>query len=488
MTCARRTIASELKLGAITFSTTRYDFVVIGGGSAGLTAARFAASRGRSVAIIEVNRLGGDCTWTGCVPSKALIRAARVAHEANNGQRFGIEASFLPVSFSGVMDRIGSVINDIYRAESPESLKTDGIDTYFEAAQLVDPFTLRAGNKVIKFKKLLICTGARPFVPPIPGLNECNFLTYETLWQLDKLPKRLLAIGGGPIGCELAQALHRLGSQVTLLEATPRLLGQDEPEVSDLIAEVLTNEGISLELGTPVNSICESEGKLQMHSGGKHWTADGLLVATGRRPNIEGLGLEEAGVRFNAKGIATNRFLQTSQPHIYGAGDCLDGPEFTHYAGWQGFMAARNALLPGKSPGVRDTIPWATFTEPEVAKVGLTEREAREKYGDSIATVHWPLNGVDRPVIDGAQEGFTKIVSRKSGKLVGATVVSPRAGETIHELALAIDRGLKLGDLANTLHIYPTYSMALMQMAAEDRVTRLLSGLSGRLLRSLRGG
>ena len=467
-------------------SPARYDFVVIGGGSAGLTAAKFAARLGRSVAIIEANRLGGDCTWTGCVPSKALIRAARVAHESREAGRFGIEASTSPAGFSEVMHRVRSVIGDIYRTESPEALEAEGIDTLFGTAQLIDPFTLRAGSKVIKFRKLLICTGARPLIPSLPGLSETSYLTYETLWELDRLPGRLLTIGGGPIGCELAQALGRLGSQVTLVEATPRLLGQDEPEVSALIADVLAREGIDLQLGTPVTWVRESGGQVRVDAAGAHWTADRLLLATGRQPNVEGLGLEEAGVGFNARGIVVDKFLQTSQGHIYGAGDCLDGPQFTHYAGWQGFMAARNALLPGKSTGVRGIVPRATFTDPELARVGLTEREARQRYGDSVGSLHWPLNRSDRPVIDGAQEGFIKIVSRKNGKLVGATVVSPRAGETVHEMALAIDRGLKLGDLANTLHIYPTYSMALMQMAAEDRITRLLSGVSGRLLRSLR--
>ena len=466
-------------------SPDQYDLVVIGGGSAGLTAARFAAKLGRKAAIIEANRLGGDCTWTGCVPSKSLIRAARAAHEIRDAYRFGISASLSPIDFSQVMGRIRSVIEEIYQAESSEVLRGEGIDVFLEPARLAGPHTVLAGDNLVRFKKLLICTGARPLIPPIPGLNETDFLTYEDLWDLDDLPKRLVVIGGGPIGCELAQALGRLGSKITLVEGTQRLLGQDEPEASDVIAKALTRDGVDVALGAPVTSVSQAGDPVLVTSDSREWSADRLLVATGRQANTEGLDLAKADVATCSRGIKVNRYLQTSQPHIYAAGDCIDGPQFTHYAGWQGFMAARNALLPGRSQAIRDNVPWATFTDPEVAKVGLSEAEARNKFGDAIETVLWPADRTDRPIIDGAVDGFTKIVTLKNGELLGATIAGPRAGEAIHELALAIERGLKLGDLASTLHIYPTYSMVAMQMAADDRVSRLLSGLSGKLVRLL---
>ena len=466
-------------------SPDQYDFVVIGGGSAGLTAAKFAAKLGRKVAIIEANHIGGDCTWTGCVPSKSLVRVARVAHEVREAPRFGIDASSSTIDSSKVVGRIRSVIKEIYQAESPEVLSAEGIAVYQETARLVGPHSVQAGATPVGFRRLLICTGARPFVPPIPGLNETNFLTYEDLWDLEALPQRLLVIGGGPIGCELAQALNRLGCRVTLVEATQRLLGQDEPEASDLIGKVLTREGVEVALGTSATSVHQNGVHVRLTTDSGGWNADNLLVATGRRANIETLDLERAGVSATLRGITVNRYLQTAQGHIFAAGDCIDGPQFTHYAGWQGFMAARNALLPGRSPAVRKNAPWATFTDPEVAKVGLTEAEARDKFGESLKTVLWPAGKTDRPIIDGAGEGFTKLVTLKNGKLLGATIVGPRAGEAIHELALAIDQGLKLGELANTMHIYPTYSMATMQIAAEDRVSRLLSGFSGKMLRLL---
>ena len=472
-------------MGPFPTGPTSYDFVVIGGGSAGLTAARFAARLGRRVAIIEVDRLGGDCTWTGCVPSKALIAAARAAHAVREAQNFGIETSESSANFPAVMARVGSVIDEIYHLETPEALQDQGIDTYLGNAEFLDPYTVLAGDTTIHFRKLLICTGASPSVPPIAGLDQTCFLTYETLWELETLPNHLLVVGGGPIGCELAQAFRRLGSKVTLLEATGRLVGQDEPEVSELVASIMSSEGVGIELGHPVSSVSATEAQVRLVSEGSKWIGDRLLVATGRAPRVQGMQLENAGVDYSPRGIKVDSFLQTSQHHIFAAGDCTGAFQFTHYAGWQGFMAARNALLPGRSRGVMDNVPRATFTDPEIAQVGLTEVQARERHGESVKTVMWSLEKSERAVIDQTKRGFIKAVTDAKGRVLGATVVSPRAGEMIHEWALAIDHRLKLGDLANTLHVYPTYSMSTMQMAAEHRVSRLLDGLSGNIIRAL---
>ena len=465
--------------------TIFYDFVVIGGGSAGLTAAKFASRLGRKVAIIEADRLGGDCTWTGCVPSKALVRAARTAHAVREAREFGIEASEPSANFPAIMSRIGSVIEDIYLPETPEALKAEGIDTYLAQAEFLDPNTVIAGDAAIRFRKLLICTGARPSVPPIEGLAHTRFLTYESLWGLETLPNHLLVVGGGPIGCELAQAFRRLGCEVTLFEAAERLLGQDEPEASDLVVSTLSSEGVRLQLGKPISKVSGTGEQVRLVSEGSEWVGDQLLVATGRRPDTGSLKLENARVDCLAGGIKVDRFLQTSQGHIYAAGDCTGAPQFTHYAGWQGFMAARNALLPGRSRGTLASVPWTTFTDPEVAQAGLTELQAREQYGESVKTVLWPLEKTDRAVIDQWKRGFIKAVTLKNGRLLGASVVNPRAGEMIHEWALAIDHRLKLGDMANTLHVYPTYSMGTMQMAAENRVSRLLDGPGGKIIQAL---
>ena len=462
-----------------------YDLAVIGGGSAGLTAAGFAAQLGRKVAIIERNRIGGDCTWTGCVPSKVLLRVARTAHETRQAHRFGITSAEPEVDLSSVMAHVRSVIEQIYQAESPEALQTRGIDTCLAPVKFTDSHTLSAGDTTIKAKRILIATGARPFIPPIPGLDGVEYLTYETVWELEKLPRRLLVVGGGPIGCELAQAFQRLGSHVALVEAAERILLHDEPEAADLLAQVLTGEGIDFRLGAPVESVWQDATGIHLTAGGQEVAGDSLLLAVGRRPNVNDMDLERAGVSYNSGGIAVNAHLRTSQRHIYAAGDCTGGFQFTHYAGWQGFMAARNALLPGNARAVLDLAPWATFTDPEIAHAGLTEAQARQRYGNRIEVATWPMDKVDRAITEGDEIGAIKVVCRPNGKLLGATMVNARAGEMIHQWILAIDQGLKLGDLADSLHIYPTYSMAGMQLATEGRVSRLLAGTLGKIVRSL---
>ena len=468
------------------FAPLSYDLVVIGGGSAGLTAARFAARLGRRVAIVEASRLGGDCTWTGCVPSKALIRAANVAQEARFARYFGIDCGQPGVSWPAIRARINTVIQDIYATESEDHLRLEGIDTFFASARFVDAHTLRVGESTLFGNRFLICTGARPAIPAIPGLQQVSYQTYETVWDMDDLPQRLLVIGGGPVGCELAQAFSRLGAQVVLFEATNRILGQDEPEVSNQIIRTLDSEGVEVVLRHPVELVRGSEGEVVITSGIQEWAGDCLLVATGRTPNVDGIGLENAGVAFSRLGLTVDRFLRTSQRHIYGAGDCTGGPQFTHYAAWQGFVAARNALLPGNSSGVKETVPRGVFTDPEVAHAGLTEAEARVRYGGKARAINWPLKNTDRAIIDGSDEGFIKAVTLANGLLLGVSIVAPRAGEMIHEWAVAIERRMKLGDLASAIHIYPTYSLSAMQMAAEDSISRLLSGHSSKVIRALR--
>ena len=462
-----------------------YDFVVIGGGSAGLTAARFAARLGKRVAIVEAARLGGDCTWTGCVPSKALLRAARAAHDVRTAPMFGIEAGEPRAQWPAVMARVRSVIDRLYAAESPGALEAEGIHTFLAPASFIDPHRVTAGDAVIEGKRFLIATGARPSIPPIPGLDRADYVTYESVWDLEALPGRLLIAGGGPIGCELAQAFRRLGSRVTIFEAAGRILGNAEPEVSDLIARVLSAEGVEVKLGATIDAVSSTGGQPTVRVAGQEWTADTLLVATGRAPSVENLGLDNAGVEWSARGIQVDGALRTSQKHIYAAGDCTGGAQFTHYAGWQGFMAARNALLPGKARGILSAVPWGVFTEPEVAQTGLAEAAARAQHGDSVSVTVWPLEASDRPVIDSGEAGFIKVVATKRGRLLGATIVGARAGEMIQEWTMAIRDRARLSDLALSPHIYPTYSMSTQQLAADAAVTGLLSGLSGKVILAL---
>ncbi len=453
-----------------------YDLVVIGGGSAGLTAAGFASELEASVALIEGRRLGGDCTWTGCIPSKALIHEAGLAHTRGG----------TTTDFGVVMNRVAGIVDSVYRTESPEELAREGVEVIGGSARFLDRSTVEAGDRKITAGRFLVCTGARPFLPPIPGIGDVPLLTYESIWDIRTLPDRLVIVGGGPIGCEMAQAFSRLGSKVTILAGgSDRILPRDEPEASDVIAGVFKSEGIEILLGTRAESFRMDGDRILVDTEKGEIGADQVLLAVGRRPVLDGLDLEKAGVRFSPKGIEVDRHLQTSAKNIFAAGDCLGSFQFTHYAGWQAFTAVRNALLPGRTDGVKATVPWTTFTDPEVAHTGLGEADAREKHGDSVMVCRWPMDRVDRARTDGRTEGFVKIVHLSDGTVLGATVVSPRAGEMIQEWTLACDHGLKVGDVAGSIHVYPTYSTGNMQAAARIRISQLLGGLSGRVLKGL---
>ncbi len=463
-----------------------YDLIIIGGGSAGLTAASFAMQLGARIALVEKHRIGGDCTWTGCVPSKTLLKTARVAHQMRTADRHGLTPAEPDVDMKSVMAHVRGVIADVYEEESPEALRADGIDVFLGSPRFLDPQTVVVGETRLTSRYFLLATGAHPFIPPISGLEGVNYLTYESVWDLEVLPRHLLVVGGGPVGCEMAQAFRRLGAKVTMAVSRDRLLPRDEPEASRVLAEVFTAEGIDLRTNARAERARQEGQAIHVIAGGKELVGDALLVAAGRRPNVEGLDLEQAGVIYSEGGIQVDDNLRTSQRHIYAAGDCIGSYQFTHYAGWQAAMAVRNALLPGASKGVTDQVPWTTFTDPEVARVGMSEAQAREKFGDSVNTFEWSMEQVDRARAEGDTGGFMKLICTKDGTLVGATIVAARAGEMIHECILVLERGLKVSDLATIIHVYPTYSTATMQAAAVIRVEQLLSGTSGQVLRALR--
>ena len=465
---------------------TDYDLAIIGAGSAGLTAARFAATLGKRVALIEANRVGGDCTWTGCVPSKALLNAARVAHTVRQSGEYGIRARDPDVHFPAVMARIRRVIEQIYAAESPDSLRAEGIVVIEERAEFEDARSVSVANRSISAKYFLICTGASPFVPPIPGLAEAPHLTYESFWELAELPARLIVVGGGPIGCELAQACQRLGSRVTLVEALDRILPNDEPEAAQIVADALARDGVDLRLGAPVESVSSGgPGSITVRAGGEEIAGDGILVAVGRRPNVDGMGLDKAGVEYSRAGIAVDDYLHTGASNIYAAGDCAGGFQFTHYAGYQGAMAVRNMLLPGRSRARPAHPPWATFTDPEVAHVGHTEKDARDRFGGKVQVSTLPMESVDRAVTDGATEGFIKVVHRDNGTALGATVVGRSAAEALQVWAIALERGLKMGDVARAMQAYPSLGTGNQQVAWDAYLNGLTRGFTGRVLRWL---
>ena len=462
-----------------------FDLVVIGGGSAGLTASEFAAQLGLKVALVEKDLLGGDCTWTGCVPSKALLEIAKTAHQITGASAFGIAFQRPTVDFKQVMAKVRAAIGRVYSREEPSSMEAKGIRVIHGEARFIDQHTVEVGENQLKARRFLIVTGARPLIPPIPGLNETSFLTYRSIWDLEELPANLVVMGAGPIGCEMAQAFCRLGSRVTLVEGADRILLNDEPEAAQVLAHRLTQEGIDLRLGQMVERVSQNGSGVSVALSRERLEADALLVAVGRRANLEGLDLEQAGVTCGSQSIKVDRHLRTSQKHIFAAGDCAGGYQFTHYAGWQGFMAVRNAFLPGSARGVLDSVPWTTFTDPEVAHAGLTEAQAQARFGSGFKVSTRPMASVDRAVTSGDESGFIKVLHKSNGTILGATVVSPRAGEMIHEWTSAIDNGLKLGDMAQSIHVYPTYSMGNMQLAAQVHVEQLLSGKMGRLLRGL---
>lgn len=450
----------------------RYDLVIVGMGSAGLVAAELAAALGLRVAAVEAGRLGGDCLWTGCVPSKALIASAKVAQAMRTADRFGLPAVEPAIDRAEVWRRVRSVRERIARSDdSPERYRALGIELVQGRASLAGPRSVAVGGRRLETRFVLLCTGSRAAAPPVPGLAEAGYLTSETLWELERPPESLIVIGGGAIGCELAQACARLGIRVVLLEALPRLLGSEEPELAEIVEAKLREEGVEVRVGVRIDLV---NGKSVL-AGPERWEADGLLVAAGRRPNVEGLRLEEAGVRVGERGIEVDGRLRTSVRSIYAAGDVAGRYLFTHSAAYEAAQAIRDMFFPGRA---RPTglVPWCTFTDPELAHVGLTSAEADERYGRAATRIlRIGLERSDRARADEAAEGRILLVEAR-GRLVGAHALAPAAGELIHELALAVRERMKPSELASLIHVYPTIATSVQQLAAEaayERARRL---------------
>ena len=462
----------------------RYDLVVIGGGSAGLTAADFAARIGAKV-LIAAKELGGDCTWTGCIPSKALIRLARLAHDQLRAGSMGIGTGEVRVDFPRVMAEVRAVIARIYSHETPEVLAQRGIDVAIGPVRFANGETIEVGERAVGAKHFVICTGAEPAIPAIPGLAGVPYLTYESIFDLNRLPATMIVVGAGGTGVELAQAFARLGSTVTLIDQRSSVLPNADPEAAAAVHRRLESDGVGLRMSAAIAAVASAERHVAVEVGASQLKADVLLLATGRRPRIAGLELERAGIEIREGAISIDKSLHTTSPRVYAAGDVTGGFQLTHYAGWQGYVAARNALLPEAEHGVRTNVPWAVFTDPEFAQAGLSEAQARAKFAD-VKVHRLELERVDRAQTEDEREGLLKLIADPDGKLVGATVVSRAAGETINELALAIDRGLTVSDLASTIHVYPTFGFAVQQLAAVASLEAATSGARGRVTRALR--
>lgn len=458
-----------------------YDLVVIGGGSAGLTAVDFAARLGARVALVEQHRLGGDCTWSGCVPSKSLLHIAQSVHITRQAYQAGWVSQPPQIDMRQIKAQLATNIETIYQHETPDVLAAEGIDVVLGQARFTGPNELVVDDRSISAEKFILCTGARPSVPEIDGLASVPFLTYEQIFENERLPEHLLVVGAGAIGVELSQAYARLGARVTLVDET--FLPLVDPEAAALLLGQLRAEGVEFLPGLATAVAQLAPHQLELQAGPHTVVGDMLLVSTGRQPLVEGLDLAVAGVVYSEQGILIDTQLRTSAAHIFAAGDCTGGFQATHYAGWQGFQAVRNALLPGGTSGVNYLAPWAIFTSPEIAHVGLSEREARQQYGETVLVSKRPLSRVDRAVIDQSATGFIKVMHQKNGRLLGATVVAPRAGELINEFSLAITKRLTLRDMAESLHVYPSYGMGVQRLAANWAMDAVLEGLTGRFIR-----
>jgi len=456
----------------------RYNLVVIGAGPAGLVAAAGAAGLGARVALIERQWLGGDCLIAGCVPSKALLSAARAAAQVRDAARFGIHVPpGTQVDFPAIMQRMRRLRAELAPADSAERLRRLGVDVFFGQAEFTGPDTLRVGPHALRFSRAVIATGARPARPPIPGLEQAGYLTNETVFALTSLPRRLAVIGAGPIGCELAQAFARFGSKVHLVEARHGILPRDDRGGAEIVQRALVRDGVELLCCGQQLEITSAgrEKRLSVHAHGQQAsvTVDEILVATGRTPNLEGLELDLAGVRHAATGVLVNDRLQTSNRRVFAAGDVCTPLKFTHAADALARIVLRNALFPGRARASTLTVPWCTYTDPEIAHVGLSEEDAARR-GIATHTFVQPLGEIDRAVLDDQAEGVVKVLVRRgTDRILGATVVASHAGEMISEVTLAMEGGLGLNTISRTIHPYPTQAEAMKKIGDQFQRGRL---------------
>ncbi len=462
----------------------RYNMVVIGGGTAGLVTAAGAAGLGAKVALVERALLGGDCLNVGCVPSKALIRCARAFAEVRSAGTFGVHVpEGAAVDFAAVMERMRRLRAGISPHDSARRFRELGIDVFIGDAHFTGRDTIEVDGKTLRFSRACIATGARAAPLPIPGLAEAGYLTNETLFSLTELPRRLAVIGAGPIGCEMAQTFARFGSEVTLVESMCQLLGREDQDAAQRIEQALARDGVRINCCAKITGVRKKGDEtiltLEGEMGGE-LAVDAVLVSVGRAPNVGGLGLEAAGVEFDKRlGVKVDDRLRTTNPKVFAAGDICSPYKFTHAADFMARIVIQNALFFGRSKASALTIPWCTFTDPEIAHVGLYEQQARDK-GIEVETFTVEMSDVDRAVLDGEADGFLKVhVKKGSDKILGATLVARHAGEMISEITLAIVSGAGLGTLAKTIHPYPTQAEVIRKAGDAYNRTRLTPRVKG---------
>jgi pyruvate/2-oxoglutarate dehydrogenase complex dihydrolipoamide dehydrogenase (E3) component len=437
--------------------TKEYDLVIIGGGSGGLVVASAAAQLKARVALVEKHRLGGDCLWYGCVPSKSLIHGSRIAYQVKNSHNFGIYSDNQQIKFSEVINHVQKVISTIEPNDSPERFRGLGVDVIFGDGEFIDENTFEVNGRQLKPRNFVISTGSSPKIPDIEGLSVAGFITNEQVFSLTQLPQSIIIMGGGAIACELGQALRRLGAEITIIASRNQLLPKEDSEAAEIIENQFIEEGIKIIKSAKAEKVEVIDGKKVVFVNGEKLIAEEILVSIGRTPNIKSLNLEKAKVTYNNQGIEVNNKLQTTNKKIYGCGDVIGGYQFTHVAGYEATIILQNALFfPTKNVDYR-VIPWATFTSPELARVGMNENQANKIYGDNIIILKQEIKEVDRAQTEGNVKGFSKIVTTLKGDILGATIIGESAGELIHEIVLAMKNNLKVSALTG-IHIYPTLS------------------------------
>jgi pyruvate/2-oxoglutarate dehydrogenase complex dihydrolipoamide dehydrogenase (E3) component len=477
-------------------AAARYNLVVIGAGTAGLVTAAGAAALGAKVALVEKNRMGGDCLNFGCVPSKALLRSARFHADLHQAAKFtGRVLPPTPADFTAAMERMRRLRAQLSHHDSAARFREMGVDVFLGAASFVDRERVEVAGSTLRFKKAVIATGSRAARPRIDGLEAAEYLTNETVFDLTERPRRLLVIGGGPLGCELAQAFCRLGCQVILANQEPYFLPGEERDAAEILADALRRDGIDVRLNTEVKSVArvgdEKRARLVNYDQEEIVAVDEILVGAGRVPNVAGLNLEAAGVRYDReRGVSVDDRLRTTNRRIYAAGDVALEAKYTHMADATARIVLQNALFGGRKKLSALTIPWCTYTDPEIAHVGVYVKEAREE-GFGMKTFTVPMSDVDRAVLDGEEEGFVKIHVREgTDTILGATIVARHAGEMINEISLAMVAGIGLKTLSKVIHSYPTQAEAIRKAAdayTRTRLTPLLQSLSRRWLAWSRG-
>jgi pyruvate/2-oxoglutarate dehydrogenase complex dihydrolipoamide dehydrogenase (E3) component len=460
-----------------------FDIAIIGGGSAGLSIAAAAAQFGEKVVLFEKGEMGGDCLNTGCVPSKALLAVGKAAQAHRSSTPFGVASDEPKITFAKAMAHVESVIATIAPHDSVERFTGLGVTVVQAHAKFTGTQTLEAGGKSYTARRIVIATGSRAGVPPISGIKDVPFFTNESIFKNRELPKHLIVIGGGPIGMEMALAHRRLGSEVTVLEAF-QPLAKDDPELTSVVLDSLKSEGIAIHGGAKINSVSKSKTGIAIDvEGMPPIIGSHLLVAAGRQPNIENMNLEAAGIDYTKRGITVDASLRSTNKRVYAAGDAAGGLQFTHVAGYHAGLIIRNALFRLPVKNRTDIIPWVTYTDPELAHVGLTEKDAKQRHGDDIRVLRWQFKENDRALAEGKSKGLVKIITLKNGRIVGASIVGPNAGDLIAMWTLAVTQKLKISAIANVVLPYPTLGEAGKRAAvtyyaglAQKTFTRKLIG------------